>query len=133
MKSIRIVTFDNYFEGRHWKTYGLYNNHTGFITDNKSNDKLLFDTPDEAYFHAKHLGINRVYITTETGKKVYKPSCECEKRLESGDIFKLVKSTDYRQTPWEVKHYWTDGVTIQSRYFTTKQKALDYMNGKSNY
>lgn len=32
---------------------------------------------------------------------------------------------------WEVRHYWTDGVTVQVRYFQKKSAAVSYLKEKS--
>jgi hypothetical protein len=32
---------------------------------------------------------------------------------------------------WEVRHYWTDGVTVQVRYFRNKSSAVNYLKEKS--
>lgn len=31
---------------------------------------------------------------------------------------------------WEVAHYWSDGVTIQVRYFPSLKEATDYLKTK---
>jgi len=32
---------------------------------------------------------------------------------------------------WEVAHHWSDGVTVQVRYFKTMELAMDYLKEKT--
>lgn len=49
------------------------------------------------------------------------------------DIYELRKNL---KNQWEVAHYWSDGVTIQVRYFSSYKEARDYfyfrVRGNSN-
>lgn len=38
----------------------------------------------------------------------------------------LVFSSDAWQAKWELKYYWEDGVTIECRYFATRNDASEF-------
>jgi hypothetical protein len=47
----------------------------------------------------------------------------------------VLYSGDDSRAKWELKYYWPDGVTVESRYFATRKQALNFAEseGYDNY